>query len=210
MKSAHFSNNIIAIILLAVSVVISVANLVFIVSGGDPSLAYEEKPLYSELKNRIIELEKNQKDISSLNSITALDNKIDEIILEIEDFKSAVHLLDNQPIEPINADTANSQSTIKKAFEEEHEMLEPHHAITRLHSSLTDSVYLSQLEDIELLNLECKSRSCRVELLLPDTKNPESVSNKILEGLDQNIDYQISANNGEMSIYIKIADSDLE
>jgi hypothetical protein len=35
MKSAHFSNNIIAIILLAVSVVISVANLVFIVSGGE-------------------------------------------------------------------------------------------------------------------------------------------------------------------------------
>jgi hypothetical protein len=71
-----------------------------------------------------------------------------------------------------------------------------------IQSSIIDSFYQFQTNNVELIDIVCKSQSCKVDLNLSGSTSPELISNKILGSITQDVDYKIQENNGEMSIFI--------
>jgi hypothetical protein len=220
MKTSTFSLNIFAILLLAAALSLSVLNLVIYISDCKSIHEHDPSQVYNKLNDKIIGIEKAKQknsfgisDISKQseyhddNRIAELNTKIDTLTLEIEDLKLAGNSFENRLNSSFNTKNIESLTFVKKSFEEESESQEPLHELSLIQSSITNSIYQNELEYVELVGLVCKSQSCRVDLILSDLEKQEAITDKILDSIDQNVDYQISGDNGEISIFIRLNDS---
>lgn len=209
-------------ILLLVSAVLTILNLTVFVLHQRPASDQEIAKMHSDLEDRVYALEriakknKTKKNTilephfpsDSNSKISELDDRVAKLHMEVERLASLSRFAtQHQAGDSYSLDPTKSSVTIEERFEIESGKTEPQHQLLLIQSSINDSFYRDHLHGVELIDVICKSRSCRVDLSLLDTISPDAALEKILGSINQDVDFQISEHDGEMKLFFTLPDS---